>query len=305
MHPILIQVTDSFFIGTYGAMIALGLIAAVALCIWRGRARGYDPDVFYDLAFLAALSGFVGARILYILTEFRGFLADPMPYLLSRTGFVFLGGLIGAAGVCSWYVWRKRLGFWRTGDILLPAVALGHAFGRVGCHFSGCCFGGVCPRPFGLEVPAVLGPGGTLWGNAFAQHLQDNLIPPGATVSLPVWPVQLFESLGLFALTAALVFVGSRPHREGLLIGLYLLGYSVLRFGLEYLRGDEARGVYFGGMLSTSQLLSLGLFVAGVAIVATGHLRALSTLAPAPAAPPPTERRRAVVRKKQDGEAAP
>jgi phosphatidylglycerol:prolipoprotein diacylglycerol transferase len=275
MHPILIQITDDFFIGTYGVLIALGLAAALAVASWLGKRRGIVTDVFYDLGFVAILSGFLGARLLYILTDFRGFMADPMPYIFSRTGFVFLGGLIAAAAACTVYVRRKGIDFWNAADIVMVVLPIGHAFGRIGCHLAGCCFGGVCPAPMGIKVPAQTLPDGNLWPNAFSDHLERGLLQPGAMVSLPVHPVQIYEAGGLLLLSAGLAWLALRPHSRGLLFGLYLVGYGVLRFGLEFLRGDEVRGLYFGGLLSTSQLLSLGLIAAGAVVLATMRQRGL------------------------------
>lgn len=273
MHPILIQFTDDFFIATYGVMIVLGLVAGGFYCHWRGQKQGLSADPFYDLIVIAVAAGFLGARLLFILTVFPEFLKDPASYIFTRTGFVFLGGFIAAAVACSWYVRRKKLDFWITADILAPALALAHAFGRIGCHFSGCCYGGVCDSPLGIRVPRVIQPNDTPWLNAWYDQWQANMIEQSATQSLPIWPVQLMESGALFLLAAVLIFVGLRNIPRGLVFGLYLAIYAIVRFALEFLRGDVERGVYFNGLLSTSQLISIGMLVAGIAVLATSHKR--------------------------------
>lgn len=273
MHPILIQVTDDFFIATYGLMVVMGLLAAAFFASWRGKRQGISPDVFYDLLVIAIVSGFLGARVLFIITNFSDFLRDPASYIFSRTGFVFLGGLIAATAGCAWYIRRKKLDFWVCADILAPAVAIGHAFGRIGCHFSGCCYGGVCSLPVGIQVPRVIQEDGTPWLNAWYDQWQANLIEATAEQSLPIWPVQLMEAGALFLLAAVLIPIGLRRIHRGLVFGLYLVAYAVLRFGLEFLRGDLERGVYFGGLLSTSQLISAGLLIAGIAVLVTAKRR--------------------------------
>jgi phosphatidylglycerol:prolipoprotein diacylglycerol transferase len=277
VHPILVQFTDSFFIGTYGVLIALGLLAAVWVCGLRGKARAIPAEVFMDLAFIAGFSGFLGARILYILLDLPGFFAAPGAYIFSRTGFVFIGGLLAATAACSYYVYLKKLDFWMTADIAVIGVAIGHAFGRIGCHLAGCCFGGVCPVPgLGIRVPVVIMPDGqSVWPNAYEEHWRAGLLEQGALQSLPIWPVQLYEAAALALLAMVLWVVGARQHRKGLVFGLYLTGYAAIRFALEYLRGDEGRGLFFGGLLSTSQLLSIGLFIAGAVILATLSKRAI------------------------------
>lgn len=260
MHPILIQFPNGFFIATYGLMVALGLVAGVALSSWRMRARGLPGELAYDVALVAVISGFLGARALYIITEWSSFLQDPMALILSRNGFVFLGGLIGgAAGTMAYVRWRG-LPMLLIADILAPGMALGHALGRVGCHFAGCCYGGVCSVPgLGLRVPPAGQPNGEVFWNAFEDQLGSGRIGADALTSLPVWPVQLMEATALVALTALLLWFSRVPRRQGSTVALYLACYAVLRFGLEFLRGDAERGMFFDGLLSTSQLISLAI----------------------------------------------
>jgi prolipoprotein diacylglyceryltransferase len=103
--------------------------------------------------------------------------------------------------------------------------------------------------------------------------MEAGLLATDALVSLPIWPVQLFEAAGLFALAALMWVIGARQHRRGLILGIYLTCYAAMRFALEYLRGDEVRGLFFGGLLSTSQIISIVMFVIGAVVLATGHLR--------------------------------
>ncbi|CAN5457061.1 prolipoprotein diacylglyceryl transferase [soil metagenome] len=270
MHPIFFEFPNHFFIAWYGVLIATGLFAGLLLAGVRGPRRGIPRDAFFDLIFLAVASGFLGARILFIITEFKAFLADPMPMILSRTGFVFLGGLLAATGACSWYAWKKKLDYWRTADVIMPSVALGHAFGRIGCFMSGCCYGGSCAAPVAIRVPKIFQPDGNgLWQNAFADQYNAGTIPATATASLPIWPVQLFESGALFAITLMLVLIARKPHHKGLIFGLYLVTYGAVRFGLEFLRGDEARGLWFNNSISTSQIISIVIILAGAVVLAT------------------------------------
>lgn len=267
LHPILFYITDSFYISTYGLLIAAGLLVSCALAAWRGRRRGLPAEAFFDLAMVAVVSGFVGARILFILTEWNTFLADPMSLILSRDGFVFLGGLLAAVPACVWFVRRRGLDMWKMADVVAPSIAIGHAFGRIGCHLSGCCFGGVCTMPIGMAVPAQALRDGTLWYNAYSDQLSRGVVGPGDAFSLPVWPVQLMEAGALFLLAGVLIWMATGPVRRGRIFGLYLAGYSVIRFALEYLRGDAERGLYLNGMISTSQIISILTFAAGVWVV--------------------------------------
>jgi len=260
MHPVLIQITDSFFIGTYGVLIALGLFLGITMAAWRGKRRGIAPDVFFDLAFVAVLSGFFAARLFYIGLEWDQFMADPRGVLFSRTGFVFLGGFIGGVGATIWWMRRRKLPVLAIGDVAVASLALAHGFGRIGCHFAGCCFGGACEVPWlAIKVPAVEMRDGTLWGNAFAEQAYAGDLLHGATHSHAIWPVQLMEAGALFVLVAILVWFATKPRRPGQSLALYLALYALLRFGIEFLRGDSARGLWFGDRISTSQLISLAM----------------------------------------------
>jgi len=258
MQPVLLRVTDTFYIGTYGLLVALGLLAAVLLAAWRLKRLGQPPELAFDFTFVAVLSGFVGGRIAFIFTEWGLFVQDPAALIFARDGFVFLGGMIGGS-ICSLaYLYWRGVALLPFADIMAPSLTLGHAFGRLGCHFAGCCFGGVCTVPsLGMQVPRLEQPDGTLFYNAYSDQLYRGEIGPEATASLPVWPTQLLEAGGLFALTALLLWVSTRTTRAGAILALYLVVYAVLRFGIEMIRGDEARGLYFGGMVSTSQILSI------------------------------------------------
>lgn len=264
MHPVLFSIGD-FFIGTYGVMIALGLLAAIALGSWRASRRGIPPESVTDMAFTAIIAGFVSARILYILLNWGAFTADPVGLMLSRSGFVFLGGFVGAAAACIWFLRKRDLPVLAMGDLVAPSLALGHAFGRIGCHFAGCCYGGVCTVPaVGLHVPPQETPSGQPFGNAYTDQVLSGAIPADAAQSLPVWPVQLLESGSLFVVTGLLLWWASRPRAAGSTLGLYLVAYSVLRFLLEYLRGDAERGFLIEGAVSTSQGIALLLLPVGV-----------------------------------------
>ncbi|MEQ8818731.1 MAG: prolipoprotein diacylglyceryl transferase [Sumerlaeia bacterium] len=291
MHPILFHITDNFFIGTYGVMIALGLLAAVAMAAWRGARRGLSPEMFTDLAFVTVLGGFLFARLTYIIVEWETFVQAPGEIIFSRYGFVFLGGLLGGVGAGIAYVKWKKLPMLAIGDVAAPSIALGHAFGRIGCHLAGCCYGGLCESPFGIRLHPEVAANGTAFPNAWSAQVDAGIIPPDAAQSLPIWPVQLFESAGLFLLAGLLVWIASRrPHKPGIILGLYLLGYSVLRFGLEFLRGDAERGFLIEGVLSTSQFLSVLMIPVGAFLLLRARKLPVSPHSHPSIAPPLPER---------------
>jgi len=273
MHPILFQIGDNFFIGTYGVMIAIGVVAAIVAGAWRGRKVGISTDQVWDFATVCLFSGLIGARLTYIFINFGEFLEDPFRLIFSREGFVFLGGLGGATVACLWFLRRQKISPWLMSDLVAVSLPLAHAFGRIGCHLAGCCFGGVCDiDALAIRVPYQEQANGEVIPNAFSDHYLSGLLPEGATHSLAIWPIQLIESGALFALAGLIAwYCWSKPRPTGMSFGCYLVGYGVLRFSLEFLRGDVARGLYFGGLLSFSQIVSIGVFVSGLWVLRLRH----------------------------------
>lgn len=240
-------------IPSYGLMIALGLVAATALAWRRARRQGLSTDHLLTIVACGIGLAMVGAKLLYLFTAFSP--AQLLEYLragnfqiLSDGGMVFYGGLFGGiAG--AWLgvsIAGTRLSLYV--DALVPAIPFGHAFGRVGCFLAGCCYG----------IP---------WQGALAVCYPPS--PLGLTPEGPVFPTQLLESLLCLVLCGLLLWFGRYPHKPLDLAGLYLILYGLMRFGLEYLRGDLIRG--FFGPLSTSQWISLLMLLAGILCFVLGR----------------------------------
>ncbi len=275
MHPIFLNIGD-FTIGTYGVAIVVGMLAGLRLIACLARRRGLGVDFFLDLAFLLLITGFVGGRIFYILLNWGEFMRDPAALILSRQGFVFLGGFMLALAVAVWFTLKRRMPLLETVDILAPGVALAHAIGRIGCFLAGCCYGRVCDADHGpaslaavaMRYPLVTDAGGAhpMFNMAYMDQLQAGWLKPGAAASLPVVPVQLFEAVGNLLICMLLVWLWRRRRFSGQVFAVYMIVYSVERFGLEFLRGDAERGLWLGATLSTSQIISCLTLLVGVCI---------------------------------------
>lgn len=291
MHPILFQTDGGFFIGTYGALIALGLLACVALAAWRARRHGISGDQIIDMTTVAVFFGFIAARVTFLFQNPDLVREDFLGALLSRNGFVFQGGFIGGVVSLALYVRWKKISPWFVGDLAAIGVPLAHAFGRFGCHFAGCCHGGACTVPWlAIQIPAFQMPDGSLAPNAYMSQLYDGTITSAADHSNPIWPVQLFEAGGLFLICGAILWWGLQRQRPaGLAFGIYLLSYGSLRFLLEFLRGDEGRGVYFNNLLSFGQILGITGIIAGVIVIMLRRNAAPTPLVAVPAPDPNVE----------------
>ncbi|MBL8600574.1 MAG: prolipoprotein diacylglyceryl transferase [Myxococcales bacterium] len=164
-------------------------------------------------------------------------------------GLTYYGGLIGATGYAVYFLRREAFPFWKAADMAGFAVALGLAWGRMGCFLAGCCFGVQTARPWGAIFPA--------FSPASEAQFREHVLPAESLPSLPVHPTQLYESLGCLLIAAACYYgIAPRKRYDGQVFVWFLASYSVLRTLLEFLRNDE-RGGLLG--LSTSQLISLAI----------------------------------------------
>jgi len=251
MFPELIEIGGTK-IHSYGFFIALGYVSGLLLGRWLAKARGLDPSPYMDLAFIAIVSGVIGARLLYVFTAPAYFLEKPGEILdFWNGGLVFYGGFLLATAACFAYGLYRKLPVGLSCDIVLTGVAFAHAFGRIGCFAAGCCHGTACSLPWaivnnsGFVAPSLRG--------------------------IPIHPVQLYESALLFLLTGLLVWlILGRKLTEGFAGLLYLTGYAAIRFLLEFFRADEDRGTVLGGWFSTSQGIALFLFALGCALFIFG-----------------------------------
>lgn len=247
MHPHLIP---GLPIQTFGACIAVGIL----LC-WTLIERLSGRKDIGTLVFALVLSGVVGARVAHVVEYWhadgfdRNFAAA---FQIWNGGLVFYGGLI--AGVLMFLAWafRKKEDVLSLADLIVVVLPLGHAFGRLGCFFFGCCWGKVSDSCLAVSFPAH--------SPAWYSQVTAGRIPAVASRSLPVLPTQLFESAALFALFGLLYFL-YRRYRAWT-AATYLVGYGVLRFLLEFLRDDD-RPVWGG--LSSAQNFSFLLIAAGIA----------------------------------------
>ncbi len=259
---------------TYGLLIALGIIAGVWLARREARRSGQDPDRISDLSTWLVIAGLAGSQIFYAFVNFDEYFgpdwmtATPfgrLPRLLVvwKTGVVFYGGFIGAAIAGFVYMRRHRMPFLEHADTLIPSLAFGHFLGRLGCFSAGCCWGEVAGRqlPFLVRFP----PASLAYQTFASRPHPEQFLAPDRLTTLPLFPVQLYESFGELAIFAVLVWlVRPRKRFDGQVFATWLLLYAVLRTVVELFRGDIERGVYLG--LGAGQWVSMAIFATGIAM---------------------------------------
>ena len=230
----------------YGVLFIVGFgISAWLIFIHRSDAKIDGDDLTYASIF-AGIGGILGAKFLSMMTSMQylidyinayGFSFDALKIFIQN-GFVFYGGLLG--GILGLFLYCKiyKLPAMAFFDLFAPAVPLGHALGRLGCLFSGCCYG---QPAFG-------------WLSVIYLRSAD----PNTPLNTPLIPIQLIESLCLLVIFACCTFVFRNSKKTGETTMTYALSYGILRFILEFFRGDAVRGVY---VFSTSQYISMGIVV--------------------------------------------
>lgn len=237
MFPVLFRI-GSFEVTSFGVLVAMGVIAALWLLRRELRWSGLDHEAGVDAGLVAVVGGLVGSKLLFALEHAD----EPLrATLLARGGLSWFGGLLGGFLAGGVMVVRGGLPLWPMVAAAAPAVALGHAIGRIGCFLVGDDYG----RPSRLP-----------WAVAFPEGF-----PP---TDARVHPTQLYESFPL----AALAFLLVRWRRAGVgdreIIARYLLIAGSLRFAIEFVRVN--RPVFLG--LTTAHLLSAAAVVAGLLVLA-------------------------------------
>lgn len=250
MHPTLFKI-GSFELASYGLMTALGYAAASFYLLRKIKQIHMDADTFWNFIFIAFMGALVGAKAMFIIVSWP-MLGDTLAQKLHtivtgfRYGFVFFGGAIAAVAALWVYLKKKKLPILSTADFFVVALPLGHAIGRIGCFLAGCCYGAPTQLP---------------WGVKFTDP--HSLVPP-ELYGVALHPTQLYEAAANLLLFVFLHYAYKKPHKAGAVLVQYIIGYGLIRFTIEFFRGDY-RGAFIGGM-SPSQCLSLCAIAAALAI---------------------------------------
>lgn len=230
-----------FKVYSYGLLIAIGIISASYLFISRTKKKGYDEDKIFNLIIIAVISGILGGKLLFIITELKHIINNPKILLDFGNGFVIYGAIL--LGGLSIYIYCKK-NKWDVLDILdcvVPGLALAQGFGRIGCFLAGCCYGAETTSKFGVQFPV------------------DSLAPSGVYLL----PTQLYSSAFDFALAGVLLWYSRKSRNKGYVFSVYVILYSIGRFIVEFLRNDPRGSV---GFLSTSQFIAIFTLILGISV---------------------------------------
>jgi phosphatidylglycerol---prolipoprotein diacylglyceryl transferase len=247
MRPVLFHLGE-FAVPSFWVMAFLGFFISFLVLRSDFRRRGYDDRLAYDVTLWAYIGGWVGARLFIIPTGWDYFVANPVAFLLSSSGWVWYGGVIGGTVAVTLWARRERFPLPVLADIVAPALAIGLAIGRIGCQLAG-------DGDYG--VPTDL---------PWAMSYPEGVVPTTERVH----PTPLYEMIGSFILFGYLWRLRREQPPAGDLMGRYLIWAGLLRFGIEFVRRNPA---WLAG-LTTAQWMSVGAFALGTAIVCRKHLGA-------------------------------
>jgi phosphatidylglycerol:prolipoprotein diacylglycerol transferase len=236
MYPTLFRI-GTFEVTSFGVMVAIGALAGIWL-FGRELARSGLPEEATNAAVAGVLGGLLGAKLLWT-AEHVG--EEPiLSLVLSRGGMSWFGGLVGGVLAGLIVMRRQRLPVLRTLAAATPALAVGHAIGRVGCFLVGDDYGRASDLP---------------WAVAFPEGL-----PP---TTERVHPTQLYEMAALLIVAAMLIHWRRRRVPDALVLGRYLLLAGAIRFAIEFVRIN----VRVLGPFTVAHLVSAALMVAGLVLI--------------------------------------
>jgi len=248
VFPRLFQI-GNFYLPTYGVLVASGVLLGLWISVRNSEKQGINGDDAWNLGIYMVLAGIVGAKVLYVINDWSNYAHNWREIFSLNTlqaGGVFSGGLIAALAAGAWYMRSHRMPPLRTMDAFAPGLAFGHVLGRFGCFSAGCCYGK---------------PTNHFWGVTFTNHLANEVSQTPLNVRLE--PTQLIEAAAEFINFVFLMWLLKRKKFDGQVFATFMMLYGVERFLIEFLRGDEGRGVVFGGLMSGTQLIAICLVAGG------------------------------------------
>lgn len=237
MRPVLFELFG-ISVYSYGFMLALAFALATFAVALTARRRGMDPNHVLDLGIITCVAAIVGARLVFILLNLSYYLEQPARMVaITDGGLSFHGGL--AAGILSGilYCRFRKIDRWVMADMVAPFVALGYSIVRIGCFLRGCCYGVVSDVHWAVATSEI--------------------------DDLPRHPTQLYSSLLSLALFLYLYSRRNHTGFRGMLMFQYVGLYSLVRFGVEFVR--EGQRIALG--LTLAQLVSIVVAVIAFSLV--------------------------------------
>ena len=237
MHQYLFFVGD-FPIRAYGLILSLSIILATGVAYFLAKQDGRWHNHIVDIGIYSGIAGIVGARLWDVFFFDWAYYSHHLSeiFYVWQGGMAIQGGIVFGVGAGIIYARRHKIDILSLADIVAPAIILGQAIGRCANLLNGDAFGAPTGSNFGIIYPET----------TLAYHTY------GAQ---PLWPAEVWEGQIDFVIFALLLIFRAFPHAKGQAFSLYIMLYSLARFGLEFLRGDYATPVFLS--FTSAQTTSL------------------------------------------------
>lgn len=287
MHPVLFEIAG-YPLHLYAVMIATGFVVGIWLAARYGERVGLDRDMILDLCWWLLVSGLVGSRLAFIVVNWEQYYYPcvdvahfnelfPRNPITERDctrllrfwngGLVFYGGVIGAMLTMVWFLRREQVPVLKVADALIPSLALGQFFGRLGCLAAGCCWGKPTDAAWGIQFPSRT--------MLFQQHFDSGLVAATDTLTHAVHPTQLYDAFGGLLLFGILVAIRQRKRWHGQVFVSWLLIYPLFRSTVEIFRGDDRERGFLFEIVSEPLNQALGLPAGSATFLSTSQFISL------------------------------
>lgn len=238
MYPILFNY-KLITIGSYGLLLGLAFYISFLLLEREFTLNKIDPELAYKLLIVIIPSAIVGAKIFHIFENFNEFLSSPSAMVFSGAGLSVYGGFVLSFISAMIVIKKNKEGILKVFDTTSPAMALGYAIGRLGCHASGDgCYGIPTDSFLGMAYP-------------------NGIVP----VTVNVFPTPLFESFASLIFFLILMRLRKRDMKTGVLFFIYLILNGFARFTVEFIRLNPVTSLG----LTQAQIVAVCFITAGVA----------------------------------------
>ena len=237
MHQYLFYIGD-FPIRAYGLVLSLSIVLATGVAYFLAKQDGRWHGHVADMGIYCGLAGILGARLWDVFFFDWDYYSDHLTEILNvwQGGMAIQGGVL--FGVVTGIIYTKRHGIdtWAFADIVCPSIILGQAIGRCANLLNGDAFGAPTGSDFGILYPPT-----TLAYRTYGDQ--------------PLWPAEVWEGQLDMVVFALLLLYRTTNHAKGQAFSLYVFLYSLVRFFLEYLRGDYTQKVF--DLFTSAQMTSV------------------------------------------------
>lgn len=238
INPNLIHIYGPISIHIYGTLIVAGILTALFFLSKDTELKKvYSFSESINIISSVILAAFIGARLLWALEVWETVPSLWYLFYFWNPGYSILGAIIGGSLFLYSSVKKNTLLFIDRVSIYVPLV---QGFGRIGCFFTGCCYGIKTTLPWSVIYKHT-------------NHL--------APLCIPYHPTQLYSMFLLFSLFVLLYSLKNYNLKKGQLSSIFLIGTSIERFTVDFFRADRT---LIGESLSFMQWIAFGLFISGI-----------------------------------------